>query len=262
MQNGYRNLRIKAFSKSIPYDHELANIVQSVSSHKFLLNPASQNTYLYQVEFVHQLMQATFGKPMSQLTVLDWGCGKGQVSFLLKRLGAQVISCDYCADSDSDDDSAFGQTVPIVKTAGISIDRLLHPTDMPYCDKSFDSVLSFGVLEHVQDDLNSMKELRRILRPGGMFFCFNLPYFLSWTQRIVHLAGDSYHDRLYNKSLAKRLLSRAGFEVLDIWHRQLFPKNRVRYPFYRAFEAADQLLVRYTPLRYLATNIEFVAVAQ
>jgi hypothetical protein len=42
----------------------------------------------------------------------------------------------------------------------------------------------------------------------------------------------------------------------------LFPKNRVRYPFYRGFEAADQFLVRYTPLKYFATNIEFVALAE
>jgi hypothetical protein len=55
------------------------------------------------------------------------------------------------------------------------------------------------------------------------------------------------------------MLARAGFHVLDIWHRQLFLKNSVRYPFYRFFEALDQGLVQYTPLKYFATNIEFVA---
>jgi hypothetical protein len=47
--------------------------------------------------------------------------------------------------------------------------------------------------------------------------------------------------------------------VMDIWHRQLFPKISIRYPKYGWFESADQFLAAYTPLKYLATNIEFVA---
>ncbi len=55
------------------------------------------------------------------------------------------------------------------------------------------------------------------------------------------------------------MLANTGFTLLDIWHRQLLPKNTVRYPNYRAFERLDQMLVNFTPLRYFATNIEFVA---
>ena len=55
------------------------------------------------------------------------------------------------------------------------------------------------------------------------------------------------------------LLRNAGFELHDLWYRQLFPKNSIAYPAFRVFEQIDQLLTRYTPLRYFATNIEFVA---
>jgi SAM-dependent methyltransferase len=253
------DIRHKSFSKHVPYDAELARMATLAPSHHFLVNGASQNTYLYQVEFIRCLAVNHFRRSLSEVTMLDWGCGKGHVSFLLKRLGAQVTSCDYCSVEESDDDSAFGQEVPIVKTAGICVDRLVHPTEIPYAAQSFDVVLSFGVLEHVKNDLESLKEIHRVLRPDGIFFCFNLPYFLSWTQRLVQVAGDSYHDRLYSKSRVRSLLSRADFSMLDIWHRQLLPKNRVRYPFYRTFESADQFLVRRTPLKYFATNIEFVA---
>ena len=254
------DIRQKSFAKHIPYDRELARLTALAPSHEFLVNAASQNTYLYQLEFIRTLSEGYFGRALSELAILDWGCGKGHVSFLLKRLGVQIKSCDYCSTEIHDDDSAFGQDVPIIKAADISVDRLTHPTRMPYPEKTFDAVLSFGVLEHVSDDFESLREIRRILRPGGLFFCFNLPYFLSWTQRVMRLLGDSYHDRLYSKSLAQSLLNRAGFELVDIWHRQLLPKNRVRYPFYRIFESADQFLVSRTPLRYFATNIEFVAV--
>lgn len=47
--------------------------------------------------------------------------------------------------------------------------------------------------------------------------------------------------------------------LLDFWHRGLFPKNTVQYGnVYRA-ERIDQILCENTFLRYLATNIEFVA---
>jgi SAM-dependent methyltransferase len=255
-------IRQESFSKAIPYDQELATMVAGSPSHTFLVNAASQNTYLYQVEFIRSLCESHFRRSLPELALLDWGCGKGHVSFLLKRLGAQVTSCDYCSAETQDEDSAFGQDVPIIRDAAIAVDRLVDATQIPYAAESFDGVLSFGVLEHVTDDVSSLKEIRRILRPGGLFFCFNLPYFLSWTQRLIRLAGHPYHERLYSKSLTQSLLDRTGFGLADIWHRQLFPKNKVRYPFYRAFESADQFLTNRTPLKYFATNIEFVAVAR
>jgi SAM-dependent methyltransferase len=255
-------IRKKSFAARVPYNSALADMAALAKSHQFLVNAASQNTYLYQVEFVRALCESYFRRPVSDLAILDWGCGKGHVSFLLKQLGAKATSCDYYTDSEQDDDSAFGQDVPIIRGAGIAVDRLEDPTRLPYSDGAFDVVLSFGVLEHVEDDVGSLKEIHRVVRPGGVFFCFNLPYLLSWTQRVMHLAGDSYHDRLYTKSLVRNLLDSTCFEMLDIWHRQLLPKNRVRYPLYRVFESMDQLFVRRTPLKYFATNIEFVAVVR
>lgn len=254
-------IRRNAFSRNIPYDHKLSRFVDGVSSHRFLSNPASQNTYLYQVEFVKDLSESKFNKPLSGLSILDWGCGKGHVSYLLRQMGANLTSCDYFAETAGDDDSTFGQEVPIIKATGIKVDKLTHSSELPYPNHSFDVLLSFGVLEHVPNDIASLKEIHRVLRPGGILFCFNLPYVLSWTQRVMHAAGNEYHDRLYSKNLTRELLNSTSFKTLEIWHRQLFPKNRWRYPFYRRFESLDQALVRYTPLRYFATNIEFAAIA-
>jgi SAM-dependent methyltransferase len=259
---GCARIRMASFRKRVAYNGKLAEMVKNDSSHFFLSNPASQNTYLYQVEFVQAFSERYFQKSLSKVEILDWGCGKGHVSFLLRERGARVVSCDHYSEGETDDDSAFGQGTPIIRSAGIQVDRLDDPVRLPYGDGAFDVALSFGVLEHVQQDLESLTELRRILRPGGILFCFNLPYFLSWTQRLSHLRGNYYHDRLYTKAKAKKLLSDAGYALLDIWHRQLFPKNTVRYPFYRAFESLDQFLVRFAPVKYLATNIEFVAAAK
>jgi len=255
-------LRKVSFRKHVPYDKNLQEIVWGQPSHLFLENPASQNTYLYQVEFVKDLSERYFARPISELNILDWGCGKGHVTFLLRKHGAGITSCDYYTGNTPDDDSSFGQDTPIIRSAGIEVDRLHDAVELPYSNGSFDVILSFGVLEHVQSDIESLRELRRVLRPGGILFCFNLPYFLSWTQRVSHLIGNFYHDRLYTKKSVRKLLDDTGYELLDIWHRQLFPKNTVRYPLYRMAEKLDQALVQFTPLKYLATNIEFVAVAR
>lgn len=255
-------IRKKSFRKALDLDEELQSVVRDFPSHQFLRNPASLNTYSYLVDFVQAFSESHFKKSISRISILDWGCGKGQVTFLLRRRGACVTSCDYCSEKAPNEDSSFGQDTPILRSAGIAVDRMEDPVKVSYPDGSFDVVLSFGVLEHVQSDVQSLKELRRVLRPQGVLFCFYLPYFLSWTQRLSHFLGDDYHDRLYTKACVRELLDDTGYELLDIWYRQLLPKNTIRYPFYRSAEALDQALVQFTPLKYFATNIEFVAMAR
>jgi SAM-dependent methyltransferase len=167
-----------------------------------------------------------------------------------------VESCDPVTDKD---DSAFGQETPIIEAFDIRVKPLEHEYVLPYEDETFDVVLSVGVLEHVPYDRASLLEIKRVLKPGGLFFCFFLPTDLAWTQKVAHLRGNFYHDRFYNKALVKEMVSTAGLELLDVWYRQLLPKNTVRYPFFRMFERVDQLVTEHTPLRVFATNIEFVS---
>ncbi|MEW6281659.1 MAG: class I SAM-dependent methyltransferase, partial [Candidatus Eremiobacterota bacterium] len=85
------------------------------------------------------------------------------------------------------------------------------------------------------------------------------PYRGSWVMHLVRVFGNWYHDRLYGERQVGDLTAAADLRVLDMWHRQLFPKNRVPYPFPYLLERLDQWLTEHTPLRYLATSLEFVA---
>ena len=249
-------LRHRVFATRFPLDSRLVELAQRTTSHSFLANAASHNSYLFLLDYLKAFSEARLQKKPCGLRILDWGCGKGHCTYLLRNLGFKVVSCDIERGAG---DSAFGQETPIIEAENIDVIPLKDRVKLPFESESFDIVLSMGVLEHVESDLESLREIYRILRPGGLFFCFFLPFVGSWTQYLMRCSGDDYHDRLYTKSKVNSLLKETGFDLQDIWHRQLFPKNSVRYPAYRAFESVDQALVRLTPLKYLATNIEFVA---
>jgi SAM-dependent methyltransferase len=246
----------QGLSKRWPLSQRLIDLSRNTPSHSFLTNPASHNSYLLLLNYMREFSEHWLERPPCSLRVLDWGCGKGFCTLLLKEFGFQVVSCDIARDAD---DSAFGQETPIIKADNIQVVPLYHDSTLPFDSGSFDLVLSMGVLEHVKDDAASLREIRRVLKPNGLFFCFFLPFVGSWTQFVSRYRGDDYHDRLYTKGRVKALLAATGFELLEIWHRQLFPKNSVRYPAYHLFERLDQTILRFTPLRLLSTNIEFVA---
>ena len=245
----------RALKTSLPLDPYLVEIGERNESHAFLAG-ATQGVYRRLVELLRQYAIKQYGS-VETLRVLDWGAGKGHISYLMKQAGFNVTSCDIEADAI---DSSFGQQTPIIQEQGIEIVPLTHPWKLPFDDGDFDIVLSFGVLEHVPNDRESVKEIRRILRRGGpFFFCF-LPYWLSWTQRIAHMRGDFYHPHLYSKDEIEGFAEEAGFEVGKIWHGQILPKNAVSYS--SLLESFDRNLTFWTPLKYFATNIEGFMIAR
>ncbi|MCU1225277.1 MAG: methylase involved in ubiquinone/menaquinone biosynthesis [Edaphobacter sp.] len=258
MNHPIQLLRTETFSKKWPLDQEISAASATQPSHNFLKNPSGQYLYVYLTRFVMALSEQHFGCPFSELSVLDWGCGKGQVSKLMRDLGPKHLeSCDVLSDKD---DSSFGQETPILEQFNIQVTPLKHEYILPYSDASFDVLLSVGVLEHVPNERASLLEITRVLKPGGLFFCFFLPTNLSWTQKLAHLRGNYYHDRFYNESSVRELIASVGLELVDVWYRQLFPKNSVHYPNFRLFERIDQFMTENTLLRYFATNVEFVSV--
>jgi SAM-dependent methyltransferase len=256
MKDQFKKIRKSCFSRKMQIDYDLINMVKAHKSHRFLFRPASQLCCNYLVNYVKELSECHFSMPINKLNVLDWGCGKGWVSYFLKKAGAEPFCCDIKVNKA---DSAFGQNVPIIASTGINVRPLEHEYVLPYDSDSMNAVLSFGVLEHVSDDKRSLEEIHRILKPGGLFFCFNLPYKFSWIQHALHLKGNFYHDRLYSANAVKALMSESGFEIADVWYRQLYPRSLVTIKEYHLLELIDQFLTTYTPFKFISTYIEFVS---
>jgi SAM-dependent methyltransferase len=140
---------------------------------------------------------------------------------------------------------------------------------LPYADESFDAALSCGVLEHVVDPDASLRELARILRPGGVLYVYKLPNRFSYLERIAKTMGLYYHgrlenDRLYTPMLARELLRRNGYDVLELRRANMLPLSLTGRAASRAglrIWQANRALSRAPGLNVLATNVELVAVS-
>lgn len=256
MKSNIQKLREKCFTKYFEVDSGLVDIISGHLDYSYLLNPSISNIYQYLTDYVAVISEEIFGKKRGALSVLDWGAGKGNVTYLLRKCGfGTVVSCDIEGARDS-----FSSDTPIIKQLDINIIPLKHQWILPFESNSFDIVVSYGVLEHVPNDFESLNEISRILKPGGLFFCFHLPRKFSYIHFIARLMGDRYHDRLYTIGSCGALIKDANLVMLDIWERSILPKNRIKLFLNPGIvERIDLVISRYTPFKHLTTNVEFVA---
>jgi ubiquinone/menaquinone biosynthesis C-methylase UbiE len=188
--------------------------------------------------------------------LLDWGCGWGQVTALLLEQGVDVVPFDYREEIDAPTVERL-ERFPDIQ-AHVSPD----PVVLPFGDAVFDTVLSCGVLEHVQDPDASMEEIRRVLRPGGMFYVTNLPNRYSYTEKIARLLGLYYHgqlpnDRVYTKRSVRELLDRHGFTVRELRRVHMLPLT-LGGPA-RLIWGASSALQRIPLVNIFATSLELSA---
>lgn len=112
-------------------------------------------------------------------------------------------------------------------------------TNILYEDNSFDVILCSHVLEHVVDDQKAMRELFRVLKPGGWAILgspmdlnrdktFEDPSIASPEDQI-RTFGYPGHVRIYGRDYKERL-EKAGFTVrVDSYVRELSPDTIKKY---------------------------------
>jgi ubiquinone/menaquinone biosynthesis C-methylase UbiE len=191
--------------------------------------------------------------------VLDWGCGFGHVTALLRDEGVDAIAFDYRLGLDGP------TTAPLERFPEIEAYYSPDPVQLPFEDAAFDTVLSCGVLEHVAKPDASLDEIRRVLRPGGMFYVTNLPNRFSYTEKAARLLGLYYHgklpdDRVYTVRTARELLERHGFRVDEVRRAHMLPLT-LGGPA-RPTWALSSALERVPGLNLIATSLELVARAE
>ncbi len=160
--------------------------------------------------------------------ILDAGCGTGGNVQFLQRYGS-VVGLDRAAESIEFWPSPLHG-------------RLVRGSvlDLPFPDEHFDLVTSFDVLYHrgVPDELMALREMRRVLRPGGRVL-IRLPayaFLRSKHDRAVHTR------RRYTISQVRRLLHDTGFftEYCSYVNSLLFPLALTQRMVERAVPALEQ----------------------
>lgn len=161
--------------------------------------------------------------------LLDWGCGLGQMTWLLHRRGFDVVPFDIAQTAATIPDLPLTREVKVVQGT--------HPTNLPFDDTSFDAVLSCGVLEHVDEftapgnERESLREIRRVLKPGGWFPIYQLPQQLTWQEAITRTFGIGYsHPRRFTEREIRGMLGDAGFTVTRLQRYNMLPKNLTGVP--------------------------------
>jgi SAM-dependent methyltransferase len=132
---------------------------------------------------VLQLLADPAGK-----TNLDIGADNGVISFLLRQRGGRWCS----ADLDSGTVDSIRQ---LVGTDVYQIDGGVTP----FPDRTFDQVVIVDFLEHIPDDQRFLRDLARIMKPGGTLI-INVPHVKpgSLLNRFRHWIGltDEWHGHL------------------------------------------------------------------
>ena len=195
--------------------------------------------------------------------LLDWGCGFGQLSHMLKARGVDVTSIEWHPTIPE------GEVRRLERYPDVEARYTQDPVKLPYEDGAFDAILSMGVLEHVQQPEDSLDELHRILRPGGRLYVYKLPNRRSYLEWIARRAGFYYHgqlehDRLYTPATARALVEAHGFAVEELALANMLPlgvTGRIasRPRFTGAYWALNRALAGVPGLNLAATDVELVA---
>ena len=156
---------------------------------------------------------------------LDAGAGFGRHAFEAARQGATVYALDYATDEVVMTRNTFGAMLEAKEITEKAYGGVLRgdATKLPFDDNTFDCVVTSEVLEHIQDDVNVISELHRVLKPGGSLGV-TVPSW--WPEKINWMLSDEYHApksvgghvRIYSATELKAKLRSAGLEVTDSHH--------------------------------------------
>src|SRR3954452_13936037 len=141
--------------------------------------------------------------------ILDVGCGTGSTLGALERYGtAEGVDPDP-------------EAVRFCLERGLERVRQGTPPPLLFRDDAFDLVTALDVLEHVDDDVALLREIRRVIRPGGAALLTVPAYEFLWG------AQDeiSHHRRRYTARVLRERMEGAGLAVhrLTYFNSFLFP---------------------------------------
>lgn len=138
--------------------------------------------------------------------ILDVGCGTGIVIQFLQKFGSPE-GIDI-----SEDAVRFCQKR---RTNKVGVGNALS---LPYRDKSFNLVVAADLLEHIEDDVKAIQQMRRVLKKGGFLIVTVPAHKFLWSEHDEALG----HRRRYTRNELLTKLKTVGFEIKRINYSVFF----------------------------------------
>ncbi|GCD77489.1 SAM-dependent methyltransferase [Thermaurantimonas aggregans] len=182
---------------------------------------------------------------------LMWIYLKKQTDFFTARLKVLHIAPEQCFYGRFKKMKNLDYTTADLESPLADLHFDLH--DIPLPDNTYDVVFCNHVLEHVNDDIRCMQEIRRIMKPGGWAIMqvpldinrsetFSDPTITDRAER-ERIFGQYDHVRVYGTDYPRRL-EQAGFKV------EVFDVKKLLTP-----EQIDRFRVQPDELLYIARKI-------
>jgi SAM-dependent methyltransferase len=141
--------------------------------------------------------------------ILDAGCGTGRNLVEFGGLGA------------AEGVDASEQAVAFCRARGLSGARQAPVEELPFEDGRFDVILATDVIEHLDDDVRALTELRRVAAKGALLVLTVPAYQWLWTRHDESM----HHKRRYTAARLASSATAAGWEprVQTYFYSSLLP---------------------------------------
>jgi SAM-dependent methyltransferase len=139
-------------------------------------------------------------------SLLDVGCAYGNFLAALQQHGGWTLAGTDISEHAIEEASR--------RLSGVDLRVATLPV-LDHADASFDVVTAFDVVEHVSDLVGTFREIRRVLKPGGVF-AFVVPVYDGVTGPVVTaLDKDPTHLHKWARSQWIAALRPFGFDLVD-----------------------------------------------
>jgi SAM-dependent methyltransferase len=173
--------------------------------------------------------------------ILDIGCGTGATLDHLRRFGT-VQGVDL-----------FDLPLRFSRRRGHERVLCASATDLPFASESFDLITALDIIEHLDDDVAGLREIRRVLKPGAPAVLFVPAFQALWGPNDV----QSGHKRRYRAPQLRAAIAASGLQLekisyanvamfapiwlgrrlLTLLGREEQAENRINHPFINNFIA-------------------------
>jgi ubiquinone/menaquinone biosynthesis C-methylase UbiE len=211
--------------------------------------------------------------------LLDLGCGAGENSVYFAMLGANCVAADYSP-------GMVDVALRLAAANGVTVEgKVINAMAIDYPDDTFDIVYAANLLHHIPDPLLTIKEIHRVLKPGGQM-CFwdplrhnpvinvyrriatevrtedETPLHINLVNDVRNLFSTTKFDTFWLATLwiflQFYLVEKVNPNKERYWKKIILEQDRLK-PTYARLERFDKFLKKIPLMKRLAWNLAIVA---